>query len=76
MSASKADDDVVSPEIKQAFNKEYLKAVRVNIMFDSESDRIFRLFEENHICYLPLKGCILKDYYPEAFLRQMGDIDV
>ena len=76
MSVSKADDDVVSPEIKQAFNKEYLKAVRVNIMFDSESDRIFRLFEENHICYLPLKGCILKDYYPEAFFRQMGDIDV
>ncbi|MBQ8133616.1 MAG: nucleotidyltransferase family protein [Clostridia bacterium] len=76
IAVSKADDDVILPEIKQSFNKEYLKAVRVNILFDAESGRIFRLFKENHICNLPLKGCVLKDYYPETFLRQMGDIDV
>ena len=32
--------------------------------------------EESGIWYLPLKGIILKDYYPEVGMRQMSDNDI
>ena len=35
-----------------------------------------RLFEENGIEYLPLKGALLKHLYPKTEMRSMGDADV
>ncbi len=41
-----------------------------------ELDRISKLFEENKIRHLPLKGSVLNQYYPEAWLRNSCDIDI
>lgn len=38
--------------------------------------QIFRAFEENGIDYLPLKGTILKELYPQPEMRPMGDADI
>ena len=35
-----------------------------------------KLFEENNIEYLPLKGTLLKHLYPKTEMRSMGDADV
>ena len=51
-------------------------AIRRLILFDSERARVTRALEENGIWYLPLKGCILKDYYPKAAMREMTDNDI
>ena len=32
--------------------------------------------DSEHIWYLPLKGIILKDYYPSVGMRQMSDNDI
>lgn len=52
------------------------KAVRKNALFDIERAKLFAFMEEKGIWYLPLKGIILKDYYPAIGMRQMSDNDI
>lgn len=39
-------------------------------------EHLFQAFEEHHIDYMPLKGCNLKQLYPQPELRMMGDADI
>lgn len=39
-------------------------------------DEIGRIFAENNIDYMFLKGSVLKKYYPRTEMRRMGDIDI
>ncbi len=41
-----------------------------------ELKKISDLFEENEIYHIPLKGAVLRNYYPEPHLRTSCDIDV
>lgn len=34
------------------------------------------LLEDAHIPFIPLKGAVIRDYYPEPWLRTSGDIDI
>ncbi len=52
------------------------KAIRKNILLDAERTMIFKRFEAEKIWYMPLKGCILKDWYPSLGMRQMSDNDI
>lgn len=58
------------------FHQAYNKAVRKNVMLDVERTAILEEFEKNGIWYLPLKGSILKELYPENGMREMADNDV
>ncbi|MBQ4465106.1 MAG: nucleotidyltransferase family protein [Oscillospiraceae bacterium] len=58
------------------FYQAYKKAVHKNILFDMERTAIFEEFEKHGIWYMPLKGSILKDLYPETGMREMSDNDV
>ena len=61
---------------RKEFHETLSKAVRKNICFDLERQAIFDAFEEHEIWYLPMKGIILKELYPENGMRQMADNDV
>lgn len=52
------------------------KAIRKVILFDAERAELLKFFEQNKIWYLPLKGIILKEYYPSVGMRQMSDNDI
>jgi len=52
------------------------KALRKNIIFDAERKKILQKLEDAKIWYIPLKGAILKDYYPKMGMRQMTDNDI
>lgn len=41
-----------------------------------ETNRLFAAFEEAKLDYMPLKGTLLKAYYPESHLRTMSDVDI
>ena len=41
-----------------------------------ELERICELLEAEGIDFLPLKGSVLRDYYPEGWLRTSSDIDI
>lgn len=55
---------------------EVLRAARRDMLFDIERERVIQQLEEKGIWYLPLKGIILKSYYPEPYLREMADNDI
>lgn len=58
------------------FDQAYKKAVRKNIYLDMERTAIMDDFEKQGIWYMPLKGSVLKDLYPENGMREMSDNDV
>ena len=41
-----------------------------------ELQRICDLFEKNEIPHIPLKGAVMREYYPEPWLRTSCDIDI
>ena len=60
----------------RSFHQAYNKAVRKNVMLDVDRTAIFAEYEKHGIWYLPLKGAILKELYPENGMREMADNDV
>lgn len=43
---------------------------------DSDFEAICELFERHGIDFIPLKGMIMRGYYPEPWMRTYGDIDI
>ncbi len=41
-----------------------------------EIGQICKIFDENGIAYLPMKGTVLQKYYPAPEMRTMGDADI
>ena len=52
------------------------KSQKKAVILEAEKTALFRRFEEAHIRYMPLKGAVLKDYYPEFGMREMADYDI
>ena len=64
----------ITPDAKWTQAKS--KAIRKNMLLDAERAQITAFLEQEHIWYMPLKGSILKDFYPRAGMRQMSDNDI
>ncbi len=60
----------------ELFRTARAKSARKNILLDFERKKLFSYCEEKRIWYMPLKGCILKDMYPDFSMRQMADNDI
>lgn len=52
------------------------KAIRKNMLLDAERKAILHELETQGIWYMPLKGSILKDWYPKFGMREMADNDI
>ena len=52
------------------------KAVRKNMLLDAERHQLEKEFAEYGIWYMPLKGSVLKDWYPKFGMREMADNDI
>lgn len=63
-------------DLKRKWQEEKNKAIRKNILLDAERAKLFSWMEEKGIWHMPLKGAILKDFYPEIGMRQMADNDI
>jgi hypothetical protein len=59
-----------------AFVQAEAKAIRKNAALDADLARIGARLEQAGIWYMPLKGALLKDWYPRYGMRQMADYDV
>ena len=64
----------------EAAKKQWLeaknKAIRKNMLLDAERKTILHELEIQGIWYMPLKGSILKDWYPKPGMREMADNDI
>ncbi len=52
------------------------RAVRITAMMDADQAKILEKLESAGIWYMPLKGAVLKDYYPAFGIREMYDRDI
>lgn len=59
-----------------AFVQAKAKAIRKMAVMDAEQEKILARLEAAGILYMPLKGAVLKEYYPEYGIRQMSDRDI
>lgn len=62
--------------VPQYWNEHISKAIRKVVLFDTERAKLFSFMEQKGIWHLPLKGIILKEYYPTVGMRQMSDNDI
>lgn len=69
-------DANVPEEYAEKFKAEHETAVERDKTRAEEEERVFAAFDKADISYLPLKGSILRLYYPSADMRAMGDTDV
>ena len=54
----------------------YLLNARKVALFDKERKALYQYLNENEIDFLPLKGIIIKDYYPDQNTREFADNDI
>lgn len=66
----------MSQEMVQKWAAARISAIRKNLMFDAEREQILQWMEEVGCWYMPLKGVILKDMYPDVGMREMCDNDI
>lgn len=60
------------PQFKQAVSA----SLRKTMILDAEREAVLKKLEEAGIWYLPLKGAVLKEYYPSFGMREMSDNDI
>lgn len=62
--------------ISENYRKQVFDAVYSYEKLTYETEQITKLFEENGIPFVLLKGAILRDLYSEPFLRTSCDVDI
>lgn len=63
-------------EIGSLFLKEKEQAFLRFEMIQADIKEICGCFDEEGINYIPLKGAVIRDYYPEPWMRTSCDIDI
>ncbi len=64
------------PELYSKWTKDSLILSARHIAQKNEFSEITRIFSENEIHFLPLKGFLLKKLYPSPEQREMNDLDI
>ena len=63
-------------EVAQKFKKAMLASVVRYQRLCLELKKVSEVLEENGISYMPLKGTVIRKYYPDPWMRTSGDIDI
>lgn len=64
-----------TPVMTRLFQRYYQLMLHNNAQMQA-LQRVFSTFDAQDIDYMPVKGCNLKDLYPKAAMRTMGDADI
>lgn len=63
-------------DICEAFKKQQILAIYRYERINYELKEICRVLEEANIPHMPLKGSVIRQYYPEPWMRTSSDIDI
>lgn len=66
----------VPPQLLAKLNKQQMLAVFRYEQQHAVLQHVSALFEESAICFIPLKGSVIRAYYPEPWMRTSCDIDI
>lgn len=70
------NDLIENERIKMGFQEQILLAVYRYDSINKELDALRKILNEFKIPFLPLKGAVLRNYYPEPWMRTSCDIDI
>ena len=70
------NDLIKNDEIKAKFQKQMVLAVYRYEKINYELGRLRETLNETQIPFIPLKGSVLRRYYPEPWMRTSCDIDI
>lgn len=56
--------------------QDYLFNVRKSLAFEEERKALYQYLNEQEIDYLPLKGIVIREYYPDPNTREFADNDI
>ena len=59
-----------------ALESKYAASVKKGMAFDQERKELYQYLNDHEIDFLPLKGIVLKDYYPDPYVREFADNDI
>ena len=68
--------DLPVPQMLEKWQELYHVAILKEVTFDEEREKLLASFEKAGIAYMPLKGILLKAYYPSIGLRSFADNDI
>lgn len=71
-----AENAAVDPQLLEKWKEAKNKAIRKNMLLDLEREKLTAFMDSRGIWYMPLKGSIIKDWYPLLGMRQMSDNDI
>ena len=63
-------------EITQKFQKQQMVALNRYMNIENEQQKLYKLFSSNAITFIPLKGSVIRQYYPQPYMRTSCDIDI
>ena len=66
----------ITPELRHKMQQKHGRAVWRDSKQDMELEEICWLFSEQRIAHIPLKGSVVKHYYPTPEMRRSGDCDI
>jgi hypothetical protein len=66
----------IPEDIWQKICSDYKKGIAKEAMQHAMTEMLLEEFEKNQIECIPLKGYVLKNFYPKLDMRTMGDIDI
>lgn len=75
-SALAASGQLPQSEIGKKFEKQTFMSVFRYERLNYEYGQICSVLEKNGISYVPLKGSVVRDYYPKPWMRTSCDIDI
>ena len=61
---------------QKELEQRYYAALKKSVVFEQERKELYAYLNDNQIDFLPLKGIILKDYYPDPYTREFADNDI
>lgn len=63
-------------EVSDQFRRQTMLALMRHTWLENAYEKICQTFEEANIPFIPLKGAVLRRYYPENWMRTSCDIDI
>ncbi len=67
---------LLEADVNQKFKEAIFKYALLDTEREYEIKQILKAFEEAEIDYAPLKGLVVRDFYPSTEMRTLGDVDI
>lgn len=69
-------EGVIPDQAMQTWYQSRQRALRSNLLLDTEGRHVCQVMDQKGIWHMRLKGSVLKDLYPRMEMRQMTDQDI